>query len=83
MLAQIARGGLALDGRIRRDDELLDFAFAEAPGEEIETDFLRAEPVERRQSAEQHEVASAIARGLLDRELIDRRLDDAEQRGIA
>src|SRR5687767_15352840 len=82
-LADVLRGRLALDGRIRRDDELADLAFREARREQVEPELLRSEAVERRQAPEQDEIAPPESRRVLERGLVDRRLDHAEARGIA
>ena len=49
----------------------------------VEADLLRADAVQRRQPPHQHEVQAAVARRLLDGQLVGRSLDDAQQRRIA
>ncbi len=82
-LGEQMRGRLAFDGGVRRDDQLAYLAFGESGGEQVESEFLRPHAVERRQPAEQHEITTAEAGRLLDRELVDRRLDDTEQLRVA
>ena len=82
-LGQEMRRGLALDRGIGREDHFPDLAFAEQPLERVDADLVGADAVERRQVAHQHEVAAAVARRLLDRHDVGRRLDHAEQRAVA
>src|SRR5262245_40273692 len=82
-LADVVRGGIAFDGRVGREDHLLDLALFEQRLEAVEAELLRANAVERREVAHQHEVAAAIAAGLLDRDDVGRRLDDAQGGRVA
>ena len=78
-LREHVRSGFAFHGRIGGHDHLLDLALGKSCGEQIETEFLRPESIQWRKPTEQHKIVAAIAGGLLDGELVDRRLDDAQQ----
>ena len=82
-LPEQMRGRLAFDSRIRRHDHLAHFAFSQPRGEQVHAEFFRTESVERRQTAEQHEITAAKSGRLLDRNLIGWRLDDAKRLRVA
>ena len=71
-LAEVMRSGFAFHGRIGGDDQLAHIALGQSPSQHVETEFLGAETIKRRQASEHDEVASAKSCCLLDRELIHR-----------
>src|ERR1700689_1290840 len=82
-LAQVMGSRLALDGRVGGKNQLVHAAFGEYGVEFPDTELRGSDAVERREVAHEHEVASAIAAGGLDRDHIGRRLDRTQKRGIA
>ena len=82
-LAHVMRRGFALDRGTRGEDHLLDPALGHQTLEPIETDGRGPDAIERRQTPHENEVAPLISRPLLDRLDVRRRLDDAQERGIA
>src|SRR5688572_25616392 len=82
-LRDVLRSRLPFNRRIRRDDQLAHLAFGEPRREDVEAELLRPEPVERREPAQQHEIAPAESGRLLERGLVDRRLDHAQRLRVA
>jgi hypothetical protein len=82
-LAEIMRGGLAFHGRIGGKDHLAHLALGEQTLELIEPEFPRPNAIEGRQMTHEHEVASSKTAGLLDRDDVGGRLDDAELCDVA
>mgnify|MGYP006944211532 CR=1 FL=1 len=65
-IREVVRRGVALDGRVGRQDHLLDLAGFEPGLELVEPKLLRTEAVQWRDTAQQHEVQSSEAGGLLE-----------------
>src|SRR5262249_43368567 len=75
---QVDRGGLALDARVGREDDLVDRLALETGQELAHLQVLGPDAVERRERSEQHVVAAAELARLLQREQVVRLLHDAE-----
>ena len=76
---EIERGRVALDVRVRRQDDLADVVRLE-PGEELpHLDLVRADAVERGERPEQHVVAPPVLARPLHRHQVVRLLHDAEE----
>ena len=82
-LGDIVRGGLALVRKVGRQNDFLDDAVGRSREQSIQPDVARADAVERRKPAHQHEVHPGIAERLLDCRKVGRRLHHAKQRRIA
>src|SRR5262249_24121487 len=80
---EIERGRIALDVRIRRQDDLANVVPLD-PGEELaHIELVGTDPVEWRQRAQQHVIATAVLSGPLHRHEVVRLLDDAQQSRVA
>ena len=82
-LADVVRGGLPFHGEIGGKDDFPHHPVGRAPEQPVEMDFLRADAVERRERAHQHEIKALVALGLLHHQQVARRLDHAKQGRIA
>src|SRR5205823_8494476 len=78
----VMRGGLALDGGVERQDQLLDFATGRPRDQRVDAKILGSDTLERRERAAEHVIAAAKRRGSLDRPEIGHILDDTEQMRI-
>ena len=67
-LRQVVRGRLAFDGRIGGDDQLLHLARRQARGQPVQPELARADAVQRREPALQHEIEAAVTGGGFDRQ---------------
>src|SRR5262249_8265491 len=65
-LGEVDRRGLALDARVRGEDDLLDAAAVEARQELAHLEVLRPDAVERGERAEEHVIAPAELAGALE-----------------
>ena len=77
------RGGFAFDGGTGGDDQLLYLTFGQPLLQLLQAQLARADAIERRQPALQHEVDTAKTRRVLDRETIGRRFDHAQLAALA
>ncbi|KAG0773497.1 hypothetical protein G6F22_014826 [Rhizopus arrhizus] len=82
-LRQVVRGGLSLDGRAGGDDQLLHLAFGQAVLQLLQPQFARADAIERRQPALQHEVDATEPRSVLDGQAVGGRLNHAQLAAFA
>ncbi len=78
-VGDIPGGGIPFDGGIGGEDQLADVLILQPALENIEPQLLRADAVERRQMAHQHEVATRELAGLLDGGHVRRALHHTEQ----
>src|SRR5690606_3033883 len=78
-LAEEVRGRFALDGRIRREDQLRDRLLCQNRLELADAELLRTDAVERRKMPVEDEVLAAVAPRVLDGHHVGRRLHHAEQ----
>ena len=76
---QVDGGRLALDGRARGEDHLLDAAGADALEEARQAQLVGADARERRERSVQHVVAALEVARLLDRDDVVRLLDHADR----
>lgn len=74
----VMRRGFALDSRVGCHDHLFDRLGGESALELIQADILGPDPIERRQSAEQHEIAAIETGRLLDRQHVAGGFDHAQ-----
>src|SRR5216683_5267631 len=74
-LRDVHRRCLALEIRIRRHDELIDPATADARHELRDLEVIRTDAVHRRDGAVEHVIATLVLTGALDREHIQGLLD--------
>src|SRR2546426_9131651 len=81
-LADVVRGGLALDREVGGEDDLAHDAIRHALHEAIEMDLAWPHAVERRQASHQYEIESRIALRLLHHQQVAGRFDDTQQRGV-
>ena len=81
--ADVHRRRLALEVRVRRHDHFRDRAVAQAREQLVDLEILRADAVHRRDHAVQHVVQPVEAARALDRQDVQRLLDDADRRAVA
>ena len=82
-LADVVRRGLAFVGEVGRQHDLAHRAVQRSFEQAIEANLLRADAVERRQPAHQHEIESRVGLGVLDHHQIGGRFDHAQQGRVA
>src|SRR5579864_739145 len=82
-LAQVMRGGFALDGRVGGEDQLADAPFIENRLELAQSQLLGTDTIERREVPHQYEVAAAVAARGFDGDDVRGRLDGAQEAGLA
>jgi hypothetical protein len=82
-LADVVRSGLALVGEIGGQHHFGDQAIGGARHQFFQMNIFRADAVQRRQPAHQHEVQALVGQRLFDHQLIGRRLDHAQQAAVA
>src|SRR5215468_2232810 len=70
--AHVVCRGFTFDGRVRREDDLIDAARCDQALEGVECERIGADAVDRRQPTVQYEVVPAITAGVLDREDVRR-----------
>src|SRR5205807_3860085 len=76
-------GRLALDGRVRAEDDLFDFAAADAVEQLADAKVVRPDAVHRRDVPAEHMVTAAELLGAFDRDDVPRFLDHADHRRVA
>ena len=77
-LGNIMGRGLAFDGRIGGQNQLLDITGGQPALEQIQPELIRADTIQRRQMAHQYEVLAAKFSRVFDREYVGWRFDDAQ-----
>src|SRR5438105_15900174 len=82
-LRDVHRGRFAFEIRVRGEDQLADAARLDARDELRDLQIVRPDPVHGRDRAVKHVVHTLVLAGPLDREHIERLLDDAHALGVA
>ena len=77
------RGRFTLMGEVGRENHLVHPLVGRPGHQSVDTEIRRADAVERRDSAHQHEIQAAIGVGLLHHHQIRRRFDHAQLRRVA
>src|SRR3954447_8345469 len=80
---EIGGSGLALEVRVRRQDDLRDLAGGEPRDQFAHPEVVRPDPLDRADRTTEHVVTPAELPGLLDRDDVLGLLDDAEDAGVA
>src|SRR5579862_3273426 len=82
-VGEIGRGRLARHRRVRREHDLDDAVRLDAAEQLVDPQVARLDAVDRAQRAAEHVVEAAVLVCALERDHVDRLLDDADRRMVA